>query len=251
MRLWHWCSRRARAFTLIELLVVIAIIAILAAILFPVFAQAREKARSAGCLNNLKQVGIALQMYVQDYDEHMPNACAWGKAWLHGPAAKECPPLVAAGGPAYIQEFLAPYVKNEGVWYCPSVGREHALDVSNPKQVKTMGQNGTSYIWNHITQDVPYGPLKGKKGVRVSGLALAAIPRPAEAPVMWDMPYWNQLKLPGCAQGDPRYQTPHAGGVHVVYADTHAKFSKFHNGQTMDKCFEDWWYDHSWEGYVE
>src|SRR5437899_4060683 len=100
-------------FTLIELLVVIAIIAILAAILFPVFAQAREKARQAGCLSNTKQIGVAVQMYVQDYDERLPNACAWGKAWLHGDSAKECPPLVAAGVPAYVQEMLAPYVKNE------------------------------------------------------------------------------------------------------------------------------------------
>jgi prepilin-type N-terminal cleavage/methylation domain-containing protein/prepilin-type processing-associated H-X9-DG protein len=251
MRIWDRCSRRARAFTLIELLVVIAIIAILAAILFPVFAQAREKARSAGCLNNLKQVGIALQMYIQDYDETMPSACSWGKAWgTSGSAGKLCPPLLAAGAPAYIQEFLVPYVKNENVWYCPSVGKSHAIGISNA-QVKTMGDNGTSYIWNHETEQVPYGPLKGRKSVRVSGLAIAAIPRPAEAPVMWDIPYWNQLKLPGCTGGDARYQTPHAGGVHVVYADTHAKFSKFNNGQTYDKCFEDWWYDHSWEGYVE
>src|SRR5712692_7503045 len=63
---------RASAFTLIELLVVIAIIAILAAILFPVFAQARAKARQAACLSNEKQVGTAIMMYVQDYDEVLP-----------------------------------------------------------------------------------------------------------------------------------------------------------------------------------
>ena len=68
--------RKRRGFTLIELLVVIAIIAILAAILFPVFAQAREKARQATCLSNLRQVDVATQMYMQDYDEAVPWAGA-------------------------------------------------------------------------------------------------------------------------------------------------------------------------------
>src|SRR5947199_3363258 len=71
MRCIHASCRRG--FTLIELLVVIAIIAILAAILFPVFAQAREKARQTSCLSNQKQLGTAMSMYLQDYDERFPN----------------------------------------------------------------------------------------------------------------------------------------------------------------------------------
>src|SRR5437588_3230448 len=69
---------RSRGFTLIELLVVIAIIAILAAILFPVFAQAREKARAAACLSNTKQIATALAMYIQDYEERTPGGCFVG-----------------------------------------------------------------------------------------------------------------------------------------------------------------------------
>jgi len=75
-------SRRSRGFTLIELLVVIAIIAILAAILFPVFAQAREKARQTSCLSNEKQIGTAVIMYAQDYDEGMP---AWSSYYASSP----------------------------------------------------------------------------------------------------------------------------------------------------------------------
>ena len=66
-------NSRTQGFTLIELLVVIAIIAILAAILFPVFAQAREKARQTACLSNMKQIGTAIYMYTQDYDETYPR----------------------------------------------------------------------------------------------------------------------------------------------------------------------------------
>ena len=100
---------RARAFTLIELLVVIAIIAILAAILFPVFAQAREKARQAGCLSNMKQLGLAVTMYASDYDESLPM-WHWGRRdqpqpliWYHA---------------------LKPYVKNLAVYVCGSDQRK-------------------------------------------------------------------------------------------------------------------------------
>src|SRR5437899_5666624 len=92
------------AFTLIELLVVIAIIAILAAILFPVFARAREQARRAGCSSNMKQMGLAMGMYLQDYDEIFPPG---------GPKSWEA-------GKALLPQQLQPYCKTLLIFRCPS-----------------------------------------------------------------------------------------------------------------------------------
>src|SRR5579875_1263967 len=92
-----------RGFTLIELLVVIAIIAILAAILFPVFAQAREKARQISCLSNLKQIGTGISMYVQDYDE----------TFFQLPYTTDPPHLTAWS------DLVQPYIKNTAVFTCP------------------------------------------------------------------------------------------------------------------------------------
>lgn len=98
--------RRRMAFTLIELLVVIAIIAILAAILFPVFAQAREQARSVSCLSNIKEAGLATIMYVQDYDETFPMNLYFG----YNPS-----PCVFSAWTA-----ILPYTKNTQIYTCPS-----------------------------------------------------------------------------------------------------------------------------------
>jgi prepilin-type N-terminal cleavage/methylation domain-containing protein/prepilin-type processing-associated H-X9-DG protein len=115
MQSWNSSKARPRAFTLIELLVVIAIIAILAAILFPVFAQAREAARKTSCLSNVKQFTLAAMMYTQDYDEMLvgpalrrcdPNPTPysnywWGKGWMTWP------------------ELIMPYNKNVQIYTCP------------------------------------------------------------------------------------------------------------------------------------
>lgn len=112
-------------FTLIELLVVIAIIAILAAILFPVFAQAREKARQTACLSNMKQVGTAIQMYTQDYDEMYPRS-----DYILAPT--DAPPLNPNASGTFArrinhykwQSWVMPYVKNLQIFSCPSRRRD-------------------------------------------------------------------------------------------------------------------------------
>ncbi|MGV3723440.1 MAG: DUF1559 domain-containing protein [Actinomycetota bacterium] len=119
-------SRGKRGFTLIELLVVIAIIAILAAILFPVFAKAREPARKASCQSNLKQIATGMLMYVQDYDEAFPSGPAiagtgdgnivhngWG--WMVDTNWRSQVPTGI-----YLRDIVHPYIKNNEVWRCKS-----------------------------------------------------------------------------------------------------------------------------------
>ncbi|MGV3720995.1 MAG: DUF1559 domain-containing protein [Actinomycetota bacterium] len=102
-------SSDSKGFTLIELLVVIAIIAILAAILFPVFAKAREAARSTSCKSNLKQIGLAVNMYKQDYDEQLAFHVNGQTSWVW-----------AGNGATYWGFNYLPYTKNQALWACPS-----------------------------------------------------------------------------------------------------------------------------------
>lgn len=104
---------RRSGFTLIELLVVIAIIAILAAILFPVFAKAREKARQSSCLSNFKQIALGILSYAQDYDERLPRqyydvAAPYAWEWCN------------TGDYTNYQDYITPYVKNSQIFKCPS-----------------------------------------------------------------------------------------------------------------------------------
>jgi prepilin-type N-terminal cleavage/methylation domain-containing protein/prepilin-type processing-associated H-X9-DG protein len=112
-----------RGFTLIELLVVIAIIAILAAILFPVFAKAREKARQTSCLSNLKQLGLGMMMYAQDYDEMTPAISMGSPTYF--PTLTNPPPdgLAYTAGYGWWNSWplaIYPYVKNAQLYICPS-----------------------------------------------------------------------------------------------------------------------------------
>jgi prepilin-type N-terminal cleavage/methylation domain-containing protein/prepilin-type processing-associated H-X9-DG protein len=245
-------SSGRKAFTLIELLVVIAIIAILAAILFPVFAQAREKARVATCESNLKQFSLAILMYAQDYDEIMP--IAYKASFLYGPLTAQIAGVQQQG----IHQEISSYVKNEGVFLCPDdAGFE--LTGANPDSlpnVLTAAQGplvadkpfqqvyGSSYKFTHENFSNPF-PTKSLTGYAIpSGICggggtigpggtytpaagdpcnqtapgsmpLAYFARPAETRMFrcYDAPY---------DQDDDRVW--HKNGDTIAYADGHVKF---------------------------
>jgi prepilin-type N-terminal cleavage/methylation domain-containing protein/prepilin-type processing-associated H-X9-DG protein len=151
------------AFTLIELLVVIAIIAILAAILFPVFAQAREKARQASCQSNLKQWATATMMYTQDYDESYPMAFGYrpdiGWMWdfvIPVPynttcANGVCGPLTTMANNECWVNSLQPYVKNYQISVCPSASQTDPSFIAVQAAGAPAPQN-TSYTYNGLLQ---------------------------------------------------------------------------------------------------
>jgi prepilin-type N-terminal cleavage/methylation domain-containing protein/prepilin-type processing-associated H-X9-DG protein len=184
--------RRNTAFTLIELLVVIAIIAILAAILFPVFAQARAKARQTACLSNLKQLNLGFQMYIQDYDETFPY-WSWGQSYSGASTATSPNATIT---PNHFESLwinaIYPYVKNNQVYACPQ-------DVGNLTPA-----NSSVFWWSSgdliadginptlVNQNLSYGmsePLEQGSlfGSNGTGSKLAGIQKPAETFVLADM----------------------------------------------------------------
>jgi prepilin-type N-terminal cleavage/methylation domain-containing protein/prepilin-type processing-associated H-X9-DG protein len=204
-------NRRSKAgFTLIELLIVIAIIAILAAILFPVFARARENARRASCQSNLKQIALATIQYTQDYDEKFPNQ-GWAggsNPWFETPAWQ-----------------LYPYTRSSQIFVCPSK--------SGPAPSSTTGGN-VGYGFNLVgaygssTDNYDISPIQDPNST-------AGMSRPAEtmmamdASVPWIDSFFSFTSYPTYLWGvnsDPRFQTQrskHLATVNIAYADGHVK----------------------------
>ena len=178
-------SRNARVgFTLIELLVVIAIIAILAAILFPVFAQAREKARAISCLSNTKQIGTATMMYSQDYDEMLYGYRFQAPAGNMNPYAAD--PLVAnnAKRPIFFNQLLYPYTKNDQIWRCPSKPNAW-VNVDTPGSdtepaFRSYGGQNSYAASNYVFRSN-------------AGIAQAALVAPADTVGLVDGSYYNTL----------------------------------------------------------
>ena len=203
-----------KGFTLIELLVVIAIIAILAAILFPAFARARENARRASCQSNLKQIGLGIAQYTQDYDEKYPffddettAASSPGTSWD--------PFAVSAGNPG---TEIYPYVKSWQIFRCPS-----APDYTST----TPGANvGTTYMWNGVL-------------IRATGLSMAAVPSAAEIVALQEAPTADSrlYMRPGIFSAPSgymywaytNYNKLHFDGGNQLYADGHVKWRKSSN----------------------
>jgi len=166
--------RNRKGFTLIELLVVIAIIAILAAILFPVFAQAREKARTASCLSNIKQVSLSWQMYIQDYDETMVPAFTYDGTG-------------AGVGVTQIwwPKLQDPYVKSWAIYRCPSAPDPSAIFGGGPfawwaNQMR-LGNIGYNYLGLSIWLDC---------NVQLTvGVSLAAVGKPSQTVAFVDSAY--------------------------------------------------------------
>ncbi len=217
---------RRSAFTLIELLVVIAIIAILAAILFPVFAQAREKARQTACLSNCKQIGTAMMMYVQDYDEMFPSQSYNGIDYTgsNGQPVDGMPVLNSgiAGSFGYnYKDRVLPYTKNEQIWLCPTNIPNGSLRVAPPN------------LGYHMNGNV----------ILPQGLAMAAIQAPANLFIMRESGrgyVFNRCYLrpiPGLCDDVIAYEAggaanymPHSKGYNLAFADGHAKW--YRSGQT-------------------
>ncbi len=197
-----------KGFTLIELLVVIAIIAILAAILFPVFAQAREKARQTSCLSNQKQIMLAVAMYTDDYDERLPEGCSYWFAPGGGGAASKC-------DAAMWVTLLMPYVKNDQLFVCPS-----------NKRTMTNPWGGTIALSYSASMNYEQWP---------QWQSIAALPDLSRCVWLLDNNNWNNYWYPGTTSAlaiDSTVYRPwgtytnacHNDGVNNGFLDGHAKW---------------------------
>ncbi|MEN6547356.1 MAG: DUF1559 domain-containing protein [Armatimonadia bacterium] len=206
-----------RGFTLIELLVVIAIIAILAAILFPVFAKAREKARQSSCLSNVKQIGLGLIQYAQDYDEKLPrHYYSLGVAHTL-PDGRSSSDMIWA-------EMIYPYVKNAQVFRCPSDS-----EALNWADAATYNYFFNYYPNGSATNSLLHrslGAINYPSEVVMCGDGASYIADPLAAPPQVQRPqYWNTPT--GGSYIYDSVQARHNDGCNMVFVDGHGKWIGF------------------------
>jgi prepilin-type N-terminal cleavage/methylation domain-containing protein/prepilin-type processing-associated H-X9-DG protein len=194
---------RRGGFTLIELLVVIAIIAILAAILFPVFAQARAKARQIACLSNMKQIGTAMMMYAQDYDENLVAYRMRSSVTTQFMNPFAADPRVGANSkrPLFFNQALDPYIKNYDVWKCPSnPGAWVNIDANG-----VMGNAGSGFQSYGGQNSYAANNYVIRPGL---GFPLAGLQAPADTIALIDGSYYNALMRNPCQLGPETYGIP-------------------------------------------
>ena len=213
-------GKRQNGFTLIELLVVIAIIAILAAILFPVFLKAKDSAKSTMCFSNMKQIGTALMLYVDANNDTYPPSAFW-----------ECPPntTVVIGW----TRWLLPYLKNKKVWACPIQRPESAIlggyyiDCSGHYAANTKIM---PYLyWGVIFDDDPHGVAKKSmvkmSQVRRTSRIVAIIEQRGVNPGMVTWSNYAMVMDRGTSLGG--HFKIHNEGFNCTYADGHARWSRW------------------------
>lgn len=267
-------QRNRKGFTLIELLVVVAIIAILAAILFPVFARVKRSAQRTACLNNLKQIGTAINMYMQDYDETFPKACGMGPA-LHGMQvspllwAKSAQPSMLFFGDAYnagtirfYPNLIAPYVKNNKIFQCPSAPEDgkwylnasvsvdmrmnyilngaYASFGINSSVVNPDDDPPTTYMFNAWVFN-SNNHTAGGGIIEISGSPESICVAPADAPIAWDIISGR----PSPGSNPPKAQLAHGNIINVLYVDGHASSVKINEQDSNYTGMTNGW-NHFW-----
>jgi prepilin-type N-terminal cleavage/methylation domain-containing protein len=221
-----------RGFTLIELLVVIAIIAILAAILFPVLSQAKQKAKQAGCFQNLRQIGLAFSMYMGEWDDRLPDRRDLKTSLPGGyrPWTTWPPSDPRAGWAAIV---LDPYTKNNDIFTCGSMNGSafgNAIQVAQPITSNPNGARTHYWLWRFDRPDdpVPLDNLWGKSGdqavydLQQAGNPQAGYPQgEADVEIAVD-PYFPRTipTTPPALRG----KSVHFGGRNRLFLDTHAKW---------------------------